>query len=132
MVSEKIDKTAGEFVEMKKVYVCSPLSSDDPEKMISNGERALMYCRFVYDQGCNPFAPHTYYPLFLDEECKKERAAGLKMAMEWMWAFQELWVFGETISDGMREEIEMAKLLSIKVKYFYEDMEEIKIERRYI
>jgi hypothetical protein len=41
-----------------------------------------------------------------------------------MWQARELWVFGLTISEGMRAEIELAEDLKIPIKYFYEDMEE--------
>lgn len=110
---------------MKKVYICSPFKGRNIVTMEKNRQKALMYCRFAYENGCNPFAPHTIYPEFLDETSKKERNDGLRMAMEWMWAFQELWVFGLTISAGMKAEIEMAKLLEIKIRYFDEYMEEL-------
>jgi len=37
----------------------------------------------------------------------------------------EVWVFGLTISKGMKAEIELAKDLEIPVRYFYEDCAEV-------
>jgi len=109
---------------MKKVYICSPFRAPGEKTMEKNKQKALIYCRFAYEQGCNPFAPHTFYPEFLDEYSKKERADGLKMGLEWMWAMQELWVFGSKITKGMNEEIKLAMLMEMKIRYFDESMEE--------
>ena len=37
----------------------------------------------------------------------------------------ELWVFGETISSGMKAEIERAKRKKMKIRYFTEELEEV-------
>jgi hypothetical protein len=60
----------------------------------------------------------------LDDTTASERKDGMTMAQEWMWAFQEMWVFGNVITPGMREEIKLARLLDIKIRYFNEFMEE--------
>lgn len=36
----------------------------------------------------------------------------------------ELWVFGPTISDGMKTEIERARKSGIRTRYFSENLEE--------
>lgn len=113
---------------MKKVYICSPLKG----AIKKNRQKALMYCRFAYEKGYNPFAPHVYYTEFLDDENKRERQDGMRMGLEWMWAFKEVWVFGEIISKGMKKEIELAMLLKIKVRYFDEFMEEVDRHGKYI
>lgn len=97
-----------------------------------NRQKALMYCRFAYEKGCNPFAPHVYYTEFLDDENKRERQDGMRMGLEWMWAFKEVWVFGGIISEGIKKEIELAMLLKIKVRYFDEFMEEVDRHGKYI
>jgi hypothetical protein len=110
---------------MKKVYICSPYKGSCEKSIAQNRQRALMYCRFAYEQGCNPFAPHAIYPEFMDDEDKRERADGMRMGQEWMWAMQEMWVFGNKISAGMKEEIKLAELMEMKIRYFDEGMEEI-------
>ena len=113
---------------MKKVYICSPLKGD----IEKNKTKALLYCRFAYEKGCNPFAPHVYYTQFLEDEIEQERTDGMRMGLEWMWAFQEIWVFGSFITTGMAKEIELAKLLGIKVRYFNSDFDEVNLYGKYI
>lgn len=57
-----------------------------------------------------PIAPHLYFTQFLGED-NKERDLGILMGLELMELCDEVWVFGETISEGMRREIEYAKLI---------------------
>jgi hypothetical protein len=109
-------------IPTKRVYICSPLKGN-VERNIS---RAEIYCRFAYDSGYVPIAPHIYFPRFLNDDDKNERAAGQRYALECMWQARQLWVFGESISDGMRAEIELAKQLKIPIRYFDSDMEEIR------
>ena len=105
----------------KRVYICSPLKGNVEKNM----KRAELYCRFAFDNGFVPICPHIYYPRFLDEFDKDERAAGMRYGLEEMWRCKELWSFGERISDGMRQEIELAKELKIPIRYFDSDMEEL-------
>ncbi|MGI6120176.1 MAG: DUF4406 domain-containing protein [Desulfosporosinus sp.] len=107
-------------IPSKRVYICSPLKGNINRNVFN----ARMYCRFAFDKGYVPIAPHIYYPQFLDESSAKERAAGIRYGLEAMWQASELWVFGEYISEGMQAEIDLAKDLKIPIKYFYSDMEE--------
>ena len=117
---DKLTKTAARL-PTKRVYICSPLKGN----MEKNAMRARIYCRFAFEQGFVPIAPHIYYPQFLDDSDKTERAAGLKYGLEQLWQCREVWVFGSRISEGMRAEIELAKDLKIPVKYFDDDMDEV-------
>ncbi len=105
----------------KRVYICSPFKADIKKNTVNTQH----YCRFAFEQGYVPIAPHIYFPQFLDEYDEDERAAGLRYGLEWMWQTRELWVFGEYISEGMRNEIQLAKELKIHIRYFTTDMEEI-------
>jgi hypothetical protein len=107
-------------VPSKRVYICSPLKGNVERNMA----RARIYCRFAFERGYVPVAPHIYFPQFLDDGDKYERAAGMRYGLEQLWQCREVWVFGENISDGMRAEIELARDLKIPVKYFDSDMVE--------
>jgi hypothetical protein len=108
-------------IPSKRVYICSPLKGNVERNM----KRAAIYCRFAFDSGYVPVAPHLFFPQFLNEDNKDERAAGLRYAMEQLWQCREVWVFGMNITTGMAAEIELAKDLKIPVRYFDSDMEEI-------
>ena len=105
----------------KRVYICSPLKGNIERNM----RRAEVYCRFAFDEGYVPICPHIFYPRFLDDTDKDERAAGMHYGLQEMWQARQLWVFGANITDGMRAEIELAKQLKIPIRYFDSDMEEI-------
>ena len=58
--------------------------------------------------GVLPLAPHLYFTQFLKDEDAQERATGIRFGMEWLEAADEVWVFGESISEGMAAEIKRA------------------------
>jgi hypothetical protein len=67
-----------------------------------------------------PIAPHLYFPRFLMEECAGERLIGIKYGLRLLQFCDELWAFSfDGISEGMQEEIEEAKRLEKKVRFFY-------------
>jgi hypothetical protein len=102
---------------MKLVIVCSPYQGN----ILDNTEKAKEYCKYVYRQGHTPFAPHLFFPRFLKENNSDEREAGIKLGIEVLKRADELWVFGATVTEGMRQEIEAAKELSKTIKYFKEE-----------
>ena len=95
----------------KRIYVCSPCKGD----IKTNVERARLYSKYVANQGFLPFTPHIYFTEFLNENISEERQEGLKLALEWLFQCNELWYFGEFISEGMKNEIEIAKRIGMKV-----------------
>lgn len=103
------------------VYVCSPFSGDPA----GNAEKARRYCRFAVDSGYAPFAPHLFFPQFLDDGIPEERELGLFMAIIMLTKCAELWVFGEQITRGMAQEIRKAESRGMIIRYFTTDCEEI-------
>lgn len=102
------------------VYICSPFSGD----METNKKTTIEYCRFAMECGVTPVAPHLLFPQFLDDTIPAERELGMQMGRELMDSCSELWVMGDTVSSGMKAEIEYAKQNNIPVEYFTaEDME---------
>ena len=94
------------------VYICSPYSGDTK----TNTARTREYCRFAVDEGHVPVAPHLMFPQFMDEE--KERELALQMDLVLLEKCDELWVFGKTMTSGMKAEIAYAKNRNMKVRYF--------------
>lgn len=66
--------------------------------------------------GVLPLAPHLYFTQFLKDEDAQERATGIRFGMEWLEAADEVWVFGESISEGMAAEIKRAYELKKPVR----------------
>jgi hypothetical protein len=105
------------------VYVASAYSGD----VTTNTEKAKQYCRFALEQGQIPLAPHLMFPLFMNDDVPKERELAIFMDVILLGKCDELWVFGDCITEGMRVEIEVAKKRRQKIRYFSSKMQEVKI-----
>ena len=103
---------------MRLVYISSPLRGD----MERNIQRARDYCAYAASCGVIPLAPHTIFTQYLDDAVLEQREHGLRMGRELMERCDELWVMGDTISQGMQEEIGFAHSLHLPVLYVSEDM----------
>ena len=107
---------------VKTIYVCSPykpvsLTEADREwEMKENVKRAKLACRILVKLGYLPLAPHLYFTRFLEDGDEKEREEGIALGLRWLEISDELWVFGERISDGMNREISYARELGIPVR----------------
>lgn len=96
---------------MKKVYICAPLGGN----IKHNLERAKKYTEFALRCGTAPVVPH-FYALCLDDDIPSEREIGLSAGMSLLWLCDELWVFGDTVTEGMQREIDFCKSLNIKIR----------------
>ncbi len=107
---------------MKLVYVCCPYRGD----VEHNTARARRYCRFVCNESAVPIAPHLHNTQFLDESLPEEREAGLKLGLQLLKHCDELWIFGDRLTEGMEAEFYEAHRLKIKIKYFTDTCQEIR------
>ncbi len=103
------------------VYIASPYRGD----VKTNTENAKRYSFFAVMQGKVPFCPHIYFTQFLDDNVKFERKIGLNLALHMLRHCREVWVFGDTVSEGMRNEIRIAKKRHIPVRYFTSECVEV-------
>ena len=118
---KRIEKQEKEARYRPLVYICSPFSG----KVKRNKRKARKYCRFALEQHTIPFAPHLLFPQFMDDNNPEERQTAMFMNMVMLGKCEQLWVFGENYSKGMKEEIQKAKERRKKIRYFTEKMEEI-------
>lgn len=117
---EKEERAARKAASFKPVvYVCSPYSGDI-DRNIAN---ARMYSRFAVAKNTIPFAPHLLLPQYISEE--HERGLAMFMNKVFLGKCDELWVFGNKITEGMAEEIELAGKMRKKIRYFSEDLQEV-------
>ena len=92
-------------------YICSPYRGD----VEANTQKARQYCRDAYDAGYTPWAPHLYFPQFLSDADPQERAEGIAMALELLLLCDVLIVCGDETTEGMAQEIALAKELGIRI-----------------
>ena len=113
---------------MKKIYVCSRLAGD----IENNIEKAKGYARFVVKEcGAIPIAPHIYFTQFLDDTLPEDRAFGTMAGLMLLSDCDELWYFGDSVSQGMVREIIAAKEQGIPVRYVSDaEIKQIKTKKR--
>lgn len=115
-------ESIGLSTDPKKIFVCSPyrpLSETEESgkaELESDIQRAKAACRILTTLGFMPLAPHLYFTAFLKDEETQERENGIQMGLRWLEEADEVWVFGDTISEGMAVEIARAKALDKPVR----------------
>lgn len=95
----------------RKIYVSAPLGKDWDEDI----ENAAKYYEFTLQSECVPVGPHAYATMFgVNEasEIKRLRQAGMSL----IWFCDEIWVFGEQITESMQEEISFGRNMKIRMR----------------
>ena len=83
------------------------------------------YCRFAVQKNCVPIATHLLFPQFMDDTDPAQRQQALFMSRLLLTKCNEVWVFGETISQGMASEIRKAESRNKTIRYFTKDCQEV-------
>ena len=96
---------------MKRAYVCAPLGGNIEENL----KKVKAYTAYALRCGTAPVVPH-FYAECLDDNYPKDREIGLAAGMSLLWLCDEVWVFGDTVTDGMRAELKFCKNLNIRVR----------------
>lgn len=104
------------------VYICSPYQGN----IEFNVTNARIYCRYALGHNCIPIAPHLLFPQFMNDEKQEDRELAMFMNMVLLSKCEELWVFGNTISRGMGQEIAKAEKRRMKIRYFDYELKEVK------
>ena len=94
---------------MKKVYICAPLGGDVEENL----RRVRRYTKYALLCGMAPVVPH-FYALCLDDSNPKEREIGMAAGLSLLWFCDEMWIFGDEETVGMKSEIQFCKNLNVK------------------
>ncbi|AFA47912.1 DUF7768 domain-containing protein [Acetobacterium woodii] len=88
----------------KLVYICSPLKGD----LAANMAKAVDYAKSASEEGVIPLAPHTIFTQFLNDMIPEERQRGLKLGIDLLKRCDEIWVYENKLSGGMKNEIVLA------------------------
>ena len=96
---------------MKKVYICSPLGGN----VKKNLQWAIRYAEYALKCGTAPVVPH-FYALCLDDSNPSEWEMGRAAGMSLLWFCDEMWIFGDVVTDGMYSEIQFCKNLNIHTR----------------
>jgi len=102
------------YYDKKLVFVSSPALENDT----GNIEDALRFCKYVFNCGAVPFAPQLFFPQFLDQSDADQRKSIVGAGIVVLSECDELWAFGDRISENMRLEFKVADGLAIPMKFF--------------
>ena len=101
---------------MKIAYICHPVSGD----IMGNIDRIMKIIRDINlnEPDVVPFVPYLGDILALDDNKPAERNRGIRNSIAVLTSgiVSELWVYGDRISAGMKEEINLAFNMGLPVK----------------
>ena len=107
--------------ENSRIYVCSPLSANTKGGIQLNMLSARDKCNYLNgmfkDTNVKVWASHSYLPMFLNDNVLPERELAIKFGMELLSISDILYVFGDKISSGMKNEIMYAISNNIPIVY---------------
>ena len=97
----------------KTVFIAHPISDD----VRSNVKNVLKICAEVHTKDVIPVAPYLISLQYLNDEVIEDRELGMEANHECFRRryVDELWLFGDFISNGMWKEIQLAKEMDIPV-----------------
>lgn len=107
------------------VYICAPYAAPTKIGRARNELNAADYCYRVAREGHTPIATHLLFPAFLSDEVPEERKLALDMGKNLLRKCDEVWVFGDRISSGMRSEIMLAQTFMIPVRYIGKEADHV-------
>lgn len=105
----------GKAASCSSLSTCSSARTAKPIAIQGNLEKAKRYTEYALKCGTAPVVPH-FYALCLNDDIPIEREIGLSAGMSLLWFCDELWIFGDEITEGMRREIDFCKNLNIKTR----------------
>ncbi len=101
---------------MRKVYICAPLGGN----VEANLRKVKRYTKYALKCGTAPVVPH-FYALCLNDRIPKEREIGMAAGLSLLWFCDELWIFGDEVSEGMKAEIQFCQSFDIPVRKIRDD-----------
>lgn len=97
----------------KTVFIAHPVSGDIKENM----KKVLDICEEIHSKDIIPVAPYLVSLQYLNDEVVEDRELGVCANLECFHRgyIDELWLFGDKISSGMKQEMLLAKELNIPI-----------------
>lgn len=88
-------------------YITAPWTGTDCQ----NSEKAIYYCRQVYDAGYTPICPLLVLTPFLNDRVPQGHKDGLDMSRDFLRRSHVLVVCGNSVTEGMKNDIATATTL---------------------
>lgn len=88
--------------------------------MEGNLAKVKQYTEYALKCGTAPVVPH-FYALCIDDNDQTERGIGIAAGLSLLWFCDEMWIFGDKVTEGMQGEIQFCKNLNIRIRYVNEN-----------
>lgn len=97
----------------KTVFIAHPIAGD----VNGNMKKVLKICQMVHAKEIIPVAPYLVALQYLNDEVVEDRALGTEANLECFHRryIDELWLYGNRISEGMKGEIRVAVKYHVSV-----------------
>ena len=103
------------------LYVASPLSAPTQDGIVENMKRAKLYADEIAEiAGCRTIAPHSFLPLYFDDNIPEEREVCLNFGLDVLNLCSGIVICGSRITEGMAAEIASALSRGLPV-YQYDE-----------
>ena len=90
-------------------YVTAPWTGS----ACQNNDKAMRYCRQVYDAGYTPICPLLLFSPVLNDQVPQEHKDGLDMSRDLLRCSHVLVVCGDSVTEAMKNDIATAERLHI-------------------
>lgn len=94
----------------KKIFISAPLPFTEDEM-----NQIKRYTAYALSCGTAPVVPH-FYLLCQQESKRKAIETVLAVSKSLLWYCDEVWVFGDTITENMSEELKFCKTMNIRTR----------------
>lgn len=108
------------------VYICAPLRGN----VENNIEFARQKAQEVFQAGGIPVCPHLMFPPIADPGNPAQDQAAREMGLRLVESCQQVHVYGSTITEGMRAEIQRAQERSVPVVFEQECVRQVQPRKR--
>lgn len=95
----------------RKIYICAPITNDLDESI----QRVKRYAEYVLQCGMAPVIPHFYY-VCMDKVGEKELETIRSACTGLLWYSDEMWIFGDEVTENMKREIQFCKTLKMRTR----------------
>ena len=103
---------------IKRSYVCSPCRADTKEGVEKNMMNARAYVVWVESKNggkCRAYAPHSCLPAMFDDNDPFDRNLAISVCYDTLNGCDDMYVFGNKLSDGMKGEIKHAVVTGMPI-----------------
>lgn len=95
----------------RKIYICAPIAEDLNESI----GQVKQYAEYVLKCGMAPVIPHFYYAC-MDKIGEKELETIRSACTSLLWYSDEMWIFGDEVTENMEREIRFCKTLNMRTR----------------